>query len=149
MLWWSHQQMLGNMDQKPTYCVRSTHAGFNWQHLSIPHKPFSPLTWSITQVRAGDMASTVWDGLRWRSTQTFIVHTGLLQGPLSGLNVIKLNMSTVTERMKTKGGMLKCLWARYWTPNCSWWAVGTVHGSLCHQCVNGWMWQIWSTLSHQ
>ena len=35
-------------------------------------------------------------------------------------------------------------WARYWTPNCSWWAVGALHGSLCHQCMNvclnGWMW---------
>ena len=38
------------------------------------------------------------------------------------------------------------LWARYWTPNGSWWAVGTLHGSLCHQCmkmcVNWWMWKV-------
>ena len=29
--------------------------------------------------------------------------------------------------------MLKCSWVRYWTPACSWCAVGTLHGSLCHQ----------------
>ena len=50
--------------------------------------------------------------------------------------------------------MSKCPWAEYWTPNCSWWAVGTVHGS--HQCenvcVNEWIWQVfcwsvdWKTL---
>ena len=42
-----------------------------------------------------------------------------------------------------------CPWARYWTPNCSWWAVGTLHRSLRHQClnvcVNGWTWQtLWA-----
>ena len=31
--------------------------------------------------------------------------------------------------------MPKCPWARYWTPNCSWWAVGTLHDSLCLQCI--------------
>ena len=25
---------------------------------------------------------------------------------------------------------------------CSWWAVGALHGSLRHQCVNGWMWHV-------
>ena len=35
--------------------------------------------------------------------------------------------------------MLKCPWARYWTPDCSWWAVGTLHGSLYHQCVCEWV----------
>ena len=29
--------------------------------------------------------------------------------------------------------ILKYPWARYRTPNCSWWADGTLHGSLCHQ----------------
>ena len=28
---------------------------------------------------------------------------------------------------------LKCPWAIYWTPNCSWCTVGTLHGGLCHQ----------------
>ena len=32
--------------------------------------------------------------------------------------------------------MSKRPWARYWTLNCSWWAVGALHGSLCHQCMN-------------
>ena len=32
--------------------------------------------------------------------------------------------------------IFKCAWARYWTPNCSWWAVGTLHGSLRHQCMD-------------
>ena len=32
--------------------------------------------------------------------------------------------------------MSKCPWARYWTPNCSWCAVCTMHGDLCHQCLN-------------
>ena len=31
--------------------------------------------------------------------------------------------------------MYKCPWARHWTPNCFWWAVGTLHGSLFHLCV--------------
>ena len=26
-----------------------------------------------------------------------------------------------------------------WVCNYSWWAGGALHGSLCHQCVNGWM----------
>ena len=34
------------------------------------------------------------------------------------------------------GCMSKCPWARYLTPNCSWCAVGFLHGSLCHQCAN-------------
>ena len=42
--------------------------------------------------------------------------------------------------------MSKCPWARYWTPNCSWWAVDILHGSLRHQwmnvCVNWRMWQV-------
>ena len=29
--------------------------------------------------------------------------------------------------------VLKWPWERYWTPSCSWWAAGTLHGSLCHQ----------------
>ena len=32
--------------------------------------------------------------------------------------------------------MSKCPWARYWTPNCPWCAVGTLHGSHLHQCMN-------------
>ena len=29
--------------------------------------------------------------------------------------------------------MSKCPWAKYWPPNCSWCADGTLHGGLCHQ----------------
>ena len=29
--------------------------------------------------------------------------------------------------------MSKCPWARYWNPNCSWSAIGTLHGGLCRQ----------------
>lgn len=43
------------------------------------------------------------------------------------------------------GCMSKHPWARSWTPNCSGWAVGTLHGSLCHQRVNGWMWQVFAS----
>ena len=32
--------------------------------------------------------------------------------------------------------MSKCPWARYWTPNCSWSMVGSLHGSHHHQCMN-------------
>ena len=36
--------------------------------------------------------------------------------------------------------MSRCPWATYWTPNFSWWAVGTLHGSLWHQCVKVCVW---------
>lgn len=36
-------------------------------------------------------------------------------------------------------------WARYWTPK---WAVGTLHGSLHHHCMNVWIGQLlWIALS--
>ena len=45
-------------------------------------------------------------------------------------NMLKLNLkfSQLWAALQ-----VKCPWARYWTPNCSWCAVDTVHGGLCHQ----------------
>ena len=49
----------------------------------------------------------------------------------------RLVIGSVVQIPAPPSCMSKCPWARYWTPNCSWWAVGALHGRV--YVISVWM----------
>lgn len=55
-----------------------------------------------------------------------------------------VNQKVTCSNPSSPSCMLKCPWARYWTPNCSRWTVGTLYEYTCYRMqvhipINNWL----------